>query len=167
LTYPRRFSGDTRVVTITGEAYFEVNQAPVPAAGGRKGTKPFIVRSSGQEVRVLGTAFNISAYPDDDRLITTLVNGSVKITANSSPTPRSLVLQPGEQAVLDAAGRTFEKYQADPAPATAWKDGRFSFDDKSFHQIMAEMARWYNLKVVYDGPVPTERFMGGAFRNSN
>lgn len=166
LTYPGRFSSETRTVEIAGEAYFEVNQTPAPVTG-RKGTKPFIVKSNGQEVQVLGTSFNISAYPDDNRLTTTLVSGSVKVTSLSSSKLRSLVLQPGEQAMLDVSAQTFERQLTDPAFATAWKDGRFSFDHKSFDQIMTEMARWYDLQVIYEGPVPTEHFMGGAFRNSN
>ena len=150
LKYPSRFTAGERLVEIVGEGYFSV---------ARDESKPFKVISSGQQIEVLGTEFNISAYADENSTQTTLVNGSVRVVpAAGAP----VHMRPGEQATL--RGAQLEIRPVDIVHATAWKNGRFSFDGKSFDQIMNEMARWYSLTVAYEGGVPTDRFIGDAFR---
>src|SRR5690606_30339212 len=114
LRYPVRFSGDTRTVFLEGEGFFEVSQQgsspsgirPSRTAHSKQQPAPFIVKTRGQETVVLGTAFSISAYPDQEAVKTTLANGSVRvtslkgITADQSPVTnhQSLILAPGEQS---------------------------------------------------------------------
>lgn len=150
LKYPSRFTAGERLVEVAGEGYFSVV---------RDESKPFKVVSRGQQIEVLGTEFNISAYADESSTRTTLVNGSVRVAPTAgSPVP----IRPGEQATV--RGAQLDVRQVDIANATAWKSGRFSFDSKSFDQIMNEMARWYNLTVEYEGGIPSDRFIGDAFR---
>ncbi len=155
LTYPSHFAAAERVVQLEGEAYFEIKKQN---AGGK--SIPFSVKSKGQTVHVLGTEFNVSAYNEEQHMTTTLINGAVNVTnlaANSVNT-----IAPGQQAILQGAQTNISK--VDVSKSIAWKNGRFSFDGKSFEQIMREMARWYNLTIQYEGSVPTDKFIGDAFK---
>lgn len=153
LKYPPQFDGDDeRVVELQGEAYFAV--AP-------NKSKPFKVISHGQVTEVLGTQFNISAYADESITKTTLVEGSVRLAPTTGQQP-PLTLKPGEQA-QQAQGHIKTK-TVDVHEVIAWKNGRFSFDGKSFAEIIGELSRWYNVDVIYEGPVPTNTFIGGAYR---
>ncbi|MGK6352831.1 FecR family protein [Parapedobacter sp. DT-150] len=152
LKYPSRFTGGQRLVEIEGEAYFDVT----PDA-----EHPFVVRSGGQEVGVLGTEFNISAYPDEPKSRTTLVEGKVQIVNRLSMAVRDLV--PGEQATVD--GKQTHIQKVDVTQYTAWKDGFFYFDGVAPQIAFDQMERWYDIEVVYGGKIPSTRFFGMIDRN--
>ena len=152
LKYPSRFTGGQRLVEIEGEAYFDVTPDT---------EHPFVVRSGGQEVGVLGTEFNVSAYRDEPKLKTTLVEGKVQIVNRLSKAIRDLV--PGEQATVDG-GQTHVQ-QVDVTQYTAWKDGFFYFDGVAPQIAFDQMERWYDIEVVYRGPLPSTRFFGMIDRN--
>ncbi|MDQ8003171.1 MAG: DUF4974 domain-containing protein [Pedobacter sp.] len=155
LTYPSRFASNERIVKLEGEAYFEIKHQLI------SGNKiPFKVLSNGQTVNVLGTEFNVSAYAEEFQLKTTLVTGSVEIVNLSSKNINKIA--PGQQATLNGLETKISNVDVDKI--VAWKYGQFSFDDKSFDQIMREMARWYNIKIEYEGGIPTDRFTGNAFK---
>ena len=145
--YPVAFVGNERKVTITGEAYFEV----------AKNVKmPFKVKiNESSEVEVLGTHFNINAYVDETSINTTLLEGSVRITANK----KVQLLSPGQQAQVNANAIKLIK-DADVAQAIAWKDGLFAFTDADLPTVMRQLARWYNVEVKYDGTIPEKEFNG-------
>jgi len=147
LTYPSRFTGSQRLVEIEGEGYFEVSPDT---------QRPFIVKSRGQEVGVLGTEFNISAYPDEPRSQTTLVEGKVQIVNRLSKAMRSLA--PGEQATVD--GEQTHVQKVDVTQYTAWKEGFFYFDGVAPQIAFDQMERWYDIEVVYRGKIPSTRFFG-------
>src|SRR5690606_12231826 len=151
LKYPPRFSDTARVVTLSGEAYFSVV---------RDTKRPFKVISMGQEVQVLGTEFNVAAYADENETKTTLIEGAVRLSYLDKG--RTTDLSPGEQSILTENG--IRKNNVDVSTVTAWKFGRFSFDNKTFTQIMNDMARWYNIDIEYDGAIPTNSFIGDAYR---
>ncbi len=153
LKYPPRFSGAERIVELTGEAYFSVVKDT---------DKPFKVVSAEQEVQVLGTEFNVSAYPDEKETKTTLVEGAVRLSYFGDET---IDLSPGEQGVLQQEG--IKKINVHISTVTAWKFGRFSFDHKTFVEIMNEMARWYDIDIEYEGSAPDNRFIGDAYRTDN
>lgn len=134
ITFPTTFNGEYRVVTLTGEAYFEVshNQA-----------MPFRVKSEKQTVEVLGTHFDINTYAEEPSVKTTLLEGSVRIQAY----PESTIIKPGQQAVLSRG--KLQTITADTEDAMAWKNGLFSFTDASLESIMREVERWYNVEIVY------------------
>ena len=141
LKYPSRFDEHDRIVELVGEGYFEIE----------KDTKrPFRVRSAGQEVDVLGTSFNISAYPDEADVRTTLVAGTVQIVNLQSRTVNRL--KPGEQAVV--AGEAMRIEKVDVEQYTAWKNGFFYFDRVPTQVAIAQLARWYDLDVIYEGEKP-------------
>ncbi|MGV3763198.1 FecR family protein [Parapedobacter sp.] len=148
LRYPSRFDSDERVVELEGEAYFSVTK--------KEGHPwPFRVVVDGQTVEVLGTEFNVSAYHAEPKK-TTLVEGSVAVTNPSSGLKRSI--SPGEQAIVN--GTAFDVVMVDVYKYTAWKDGLFYFKHTPFDELIREIARWYDVKVIYEGAVPKETFSG-------
>ena len=140
LKYPSRFNGGERIVELEGEGYFEV----------AKDTKhPFRVRSAGQEVEVLGTEFNVSAYADEAETKTTLVHGQVRL--HGAATGASVTLAPGEQGcIIDGV---IDVKQVDTELFTAWKEGFFYFDRLPTRTALAQLARWYCLELIYEGRV--------------
>lgn len=153
LEFPSNFHGmQERKVTLHGEGYFEV-------AG--DATRPFIVETETQQVKVLGTHFNINAYPDERAVVTTLLEGAVSV---GSARLKPVRLVPGQQAVLK--GEAIAVQPADEN-AVAWKQGKFRFNDTELPSLMRQVSRWYNIEVVYEGNVPDKKFTGGISRNTN
>ncbi|MDB5159604.1 MAG: hypothetical protein JWR50_4311 [Mucilaginibacter sp.] len=152
ITYPVVFSGGERLVQLTGEAYFEVAKDKL---------HPFKVNSGLQTVTVLGTHFNINAYDNETTVKTTLLEGSVDVTAGSAETK----ITPGQQAILSPNGQ-FSKKSVDLDKEVAWKNGLFSFDGDDLKTIMRQVARWYDVDVSYSGNLPDEKFYGEITRSS-
>ncbi len=157
LTYPSRFTGNTREVKIEGEGYFEVS--PDKA-------RPFSVHSKGQEIRVLGTEFNIRSYTDENETKTTLVSGGVKIInrLNTGRVSDEISLLPHEQSVLTSTG-SLAKQNANPAVAISWKSGRFYFENTPVDDMMRQIERWYDITVIYKNKIPDDTFSGVIERN--
>ncbi|HMI01264.1 MAG TPA: FecR domain-containing protein [Pedobacter sp.] len=150
LKFPARFASTERRVELTGEGYFEV---------AKDKRKPFKVTTAQQEIMVFGTHFNVNAYTDEHTTKTTLLEGSVKVTADDN---HSLFLKPGDQAVL--RGNSIELRLVDVAAVIDWKNGLFVFDNDKIEAIMRRISRWYNVDIVYRGKVSEERFMGTISR---
>ncbi|MCF6404303.1 DUF4974 domain-containing protein [Chitinophaga filiformis] len=156
LKYPTAFTGSERKVEITGEAYLEVAQ---------NADKPFILSvANGVTVKVLGTSFNVNAYPDENAVQTMLVTGSVQVTAANSATP--LTLQPGKQATLQKRTGKLSIQPADEEQVLAWKNGYFHFDRADIQTIMRQISRWYDVEVEYK-EIPDKKFSGTIPRNVN
>lgn len=147
LRYPASFDGDRRVVELTGEAYFDV----APDAG-----KPFFVKTAGLQVEVLGTAFNVNAYPDEPVRLTTLLSGSIAVSDH--------LLRPGQQAVTQPSGETHIR-TIDTTQAIAWKHGVFSFHQADLPTVMRQFVRWYDIRVEYSGKIPEITFSGKIGRD--
>lgn len=136
LSYSTSFNGSEREVFLKGEAYFDV----APDAD-----KPFFVRTGGYDVRVTGTQFNVRCF-DAGHAATTLVEGAVEIWRGGERT----ALAPGQQALLSDGAVSVAEVDTDGF--TAWKDGVFNFSQRSLGDIAADLARWYDLDIVYDDP---------------
>ena len=153
IRYPLSFVGKERMVEVSGETYFEV--APDK-------NRPFKINIAGKgNIEVLGTRFDVNAYDDEDAMRTTLLEGSVKVTRGKN----SRLLSPGQQAVLDK-GTDDVKVMNDVNidEVMAWRNGRFIFSDMDLKGIMRQLARWYDVDVVYEGKVPEIR-VGGIIHN--
>lgn len=151
LTYAPSFSGRVeRNVQLSGEAYFEVAKDKL---------HPFIVKTGGQEVKVLGTHFNINSYRDEPSEKTTLLEGSVNISNKA-------VLQPGQQSVVTKSG-DIKVQQADLSGAVAWKNGYFQFNDVPLETIMRQISRWYDIDVIYKGSISNDAFNGTIDRKAS
>ena len=135
LKYPVVFVGDRREVVLEGEAFFDV----------AKNEKPFIVKTSFGDVRVLGTAFGISAYASEPESYTTLVRGKVSVEREGI---KPVVILPGEQVVTFKDGKMI-KQEVDVEEFVGWKDGIYVFKEKSLGEIMKTLERWYNISVDF------------------
>ena len=145
LKYPVAFTGETREVVLAGEAYFEVS---------KNRDFPFVVKSEKLEIKVLGTSFNVKAYPLETQQAT-LVEGKVKVNAGS----HSRELQPGEQ--LNYLSGNPEVRKVDVRAYIAWKDQRFVFNDDLLEEVMRKLGRWYDVAfVLRDTDVREIRFTG-------
>ena len=136
ITYPLVFSGNARKVILTGEAYFEV---------AKDAKKPFTVQFMSSSVTVLGTSFNIRAYPEEKQSQATLAEGSVRIYSPGS----SMLLKPGEQAEVNALSGEMVKREVEVKSFTSWKDGRFVFEQQPLEDIMRTLERWYDIRVIF------------------
>lgn len=152
LRYPTAFNGRQRVVELKGQGYFEIAPAP---------SQPFIVKVNSMEVQVLGTRFDIMAYPDENAVNTTLLNGAVQVK-NAGATR---LLRPGQQAVLNGENDHITIQNADTTKAIAWKNGLFLFDNMDLQTILREVSRWYNVEVVYTVTPSAELYGGAISRN--
>ena len=153
LKFPASFTGKERKVELLGEAYFEV---------AKNDKMPFKVEADGMEVEVLGTHFNINSYDDESTVRTTLLKGSVRINGAKSKS----FLKPGQQAKLERDGDIKIVNNADVDQAVAWKEGRFQFNRADIHEVMRQIARWYNVSIEYKGIV-SSHFGGTISRDVN
>ena len=163
LYYPVKFGDAERIVELQGEAYFDVTSKTNKRT---KSKVPFIVKTNGQNVRVIGTQFNISAYEEDAETLTTLVGGKVAVgkSAVKGGTRKETILKPGQQSINNLANDILVK-QVDVTPFIAWKDGLFYFKNTPFEEIMKQIARWYNVEVIYKKGIPKETFTGKMNRS--
>jgi len=154
LKYPMSFAKNERRVRLEGEAFFEVT---------KDSARPFKVLSKGQEIEVLGTAFNVNSYPDNTVIKTTLVNGKVKLS-NHKRYSEAIYLLPGQQSTNTNNGK-IQLANVDTAPFTAWKEGLFYFDETPLSDALQQIGRWYNVEVKYKGEVPQTHFYGRIKRS--
>lgn len=153
ISYPLKFTEEQRIVEVRGEAYFEV---------AHDAEHPFIVKSNRQQVKVLGTHFNVMAYDDEPMHQTTLINGSVEV----STAQNKLILKPGQQAQVNDKGASYNS-NADIDGAIAWKSGKILFVDQDIKDIMKILSRWYNFDVEYQGKIANTTFGGSFSRHKN
>ncbi|MCB6972353.1 MULTISPECIES: FecR domain-containing protein [Butyricimonas] len=139
ISYPVVFAGDKREVKLKGEAYFEVRKDE---------RRPFFVQAGDVQIQVLGTSFNVTAYPGRGRIETTLEEGKIQLTDGRE----SVEVSPGKQAIYDIEDGRFEVKQVDTKLYTAWKDGYYKFDQMTLEDIMETLALWYDLNVFYRNP---------------
>ncbi len=186
LKYPVSFTdGESRQVELVyGEAYFEVTHSTEHKGSHFKVVSPSLrgsmtkqspnnqqplssraqSRDNNQIIEVLGTKFNVKAYKEDTTISTTLVEGSVAVTAEGAST----ILKPGEQSKFDTNTKTIQVDQADVFRAIAWKEGIFSFKNKTLKEIMATLSRWYDMDVVFENKeLEKVNFNGTLYKNQS
>lgn len=146
LVFPSEFVDDRRVVEIDGEAFFEVSHDPA---------RPFIVKSKHNEVEVLGTAFNLQAYPECDFSKTTLFSGSVRVKTGEN----ELKIVPGEQVIGNADGRlTVAKVNL--RDVLSWRSDVYQFSDLTIVDILTELSRWYAVDGIDNRSLNKETYTG-------
>ncbi|MCZ4221957.1 FecR family protein [Pedobacter rhodius] len=151
LSFPTVFSGQERKVRLTGEAYFEV-------AKNKK--MPFIIDVNGkQEVEVLGTHFNITAFDDDKDITTALLEGSVRVHAKT----KQVLIKPGEMVVNNLKDNLSIR-KADLDEIMAWKNDMFVFSNENITSVMKKIARWYDVEVSYKGDMANMNIDGNYSR---
>lgn len=173
LDYPETFTGPTREVTLTGEAFFDV----APRAG-----MPFLVHAGKMTIKVLGTSFDVKAYKEDADITTTLISGKVQVTMDNDP-EKNVILEPHEKLVVanidttPAPAGVFRnelRYQVrylvpgdrDSLAETAWLDNRLIFNDEAFGEVARQLERRYNVQVGFasgDSEDLKEEHLSGVF----
>ncbi|MDY5814487.1 MAG: DUF4974 domain-containing protein [Bacteroides sp.] len=152
LEFPSHFTSHERRIRISGEIYCEVSHHH---------SWPFIVESGDISVKVLGTTFNIKAYPDEEEILTTLIDGHVIVSGPHDP---SAHLHPGQQAKYSSQTSRLQISSVDSEAETAWKDGLFYFKNQTMKSILKTLSRWYDLRIscveeeiqstVFNGKIP-------------
>lgn len=155
ITYPINFANDRREVQIEGEAYFHVKKDL---------KRPFTVQAEKTSITVLGTQFNVSAYPEQKHIKTTLVEGSVQLQRGNLVCK----LHPGEEANSTKGDlEQIKIHTVDVEEAIAWKNGYFYFHNENVKEAMEKIARWYNVEVVFQGNVSKKGLDGTISRLEN
>lgn len=154
LTFPLTFENKERKISLVGEAYFEVASNP---------KAPFRVYSANQTVEVLGTHFNISAYPSEVTTKTTLLEGSVKVKQLQN----NIILKVGQQSRTKVGSSDIKVTEVDTEQVVAWKNGYFRFKDEVISSIMLKLSRWYDVDVSFIGQITDEKFNGTISRTKS
>lgn len=144
----------TRTLELEGEAYFEVTSQP-----GRS----FVVKTKSQEIHVLGTKFNVKAYPDQTQVITSLVEGKIKLVDQEN----TKILNPNQQAINSLETGYIEVQEKDASKVQGWRALNFQFDREPVDQVLQQLGRWYNLEVVFETPVPDQLISGRIGRGAS
>lgn len=153
LVYSASFSKGPREVFLEGEACFMVKKDV---------KKPFIVNMNGMRIEVLGTTFNVNAYQDQGKIVTTLVEGKVRLFAGAGQS-REYILSPDDQAVFNASsGGKVQIRQVNASNYIRWIDGVYVFDQQSLGEIMQTLSRWYDFNYWFEQPdIEQLPFKGG------
>jgi len=156
LSYPLSFKGDYRTVSLTGEAYFEVT----------KDTKhPFIVEANQMKVQVLGTHFNLKSYEEDNRLVTTLIEGSVSVEVDkpgNSPV-KPIILKPNQQIVFDKSTNEISVFEVNAGLYASWKDGECFFESEKLKDIIKILERQFGIPISIADASLEEQIYSGFF----
>ena len=174
---PEMAAANQRLVTLTGEAYFDVTHDK---------QHPFIINANKVTIKVLGTAFNVKAYPGDAKCETTLIRGSVELTINDG-SKQKFILKPSEKmALIDEEegkcaegnehprkGKTLMIEHITPVtiedgeylPETSWTENRLVFENETLKEIALKLERWYNVKIRIETPEATDYHFTGSFTN--
>lgn len=146
LVYPAVFSSKTRQVTLIGEAFFDVTKNP---------QNPFIVRASDVSVQVLGTRFDVSAYPDDKIIQTVLEEGKVNLKySGKGILGREYVveMQPNQMVEYDRTSGEASSKMVDVSKYISWKDGMLEFEKADLGRALMQVERFYNVKIHLADP---------------
>ncbi|WP_293299372.1 FecR family protein [Pedobacter sp. UBA4863] len=154
LKFPAKFAGAERRVEVFGEAYFEI-------AKDRK--RPFLVKNGSSEIKVLGTHFNVMAYPNEYQSILTLLEGSVQFAKGK----HTELLSPGKQLLYEESSTVTKQVDANIEEVMAWRNNLFVFNNTSLNEIMKDLERWYDVKIKYEGEKPDLFFTGVIPRTAN
>lgn len=174
---PKMIEASERLITLTGEAFFDVADDK---------QHPFIINAEKVTVKVLGTAFNVKAYPGDARCETTLIRGSVELTINDG-SKQKFILKPSEKiALIDEEdendtkgnhsapkGKTLLIEHITPVkledgeyiPETSWIENRLVFENETLKEIALKLERWYNVKIRIENPEAVNYHFTGPFTN--
>ncbi len=145
LIYPSRFVDKTREVFLIGEAFFDVS---------KNEKQPFIVKTPDIQIKVLGTQFNMSAYPDDNIVQTVLIEGSVEVgLLNSGIFDRDVQLEPGQLANFNKQNKNTNVYNVDTDYYISWKQGYLSFYNSDLSRVVKKLERYFDVRFRYENPM--------------
>ena len=143
IRYPGQFSANQRDIYLEGEAFFEVT---------RNEHKPFLVHTSGPDVKVVGTKFNVKAYNDENLVETSLFEGKVDLLlpAAGSGHPEKKILNPGQSVVYSQLTHELTPVRFPQDEIDGWKKNQLIFKDDTFSKLVRKIERWYNVEMIYN-----------------
>jgi ferric-dicitrate binding protein FerR (iron transport regulator) len=175
ITYNNNFNTKTREVELEGEAFFDVVKNPY---------SPFIVHTTGIDIKVLGTAFNVKSYPHEQTIEATLVRGSIEVVKTDEPMGPKVILQPHEKLVFTRAMDSLQKISTSKVPQqemmvtsvtanvpdsvmkeTSWVYNKLYFDGDTFSELGAKMERWFNVRITFKNEKVAAYRFKGVFKN--
>lgn len=179
LTYNKDFGKELREVTLSGEGYFDVTKMK---------DKPFIIHTSSINIKVLGTSFNVKAYPEDKYTETSLIHGSIEVTIKNRPNNDKIILSPSEKLVVENGQQPLQKNRENNINApvtpsiplvsvnkiryspvdsslaeTAWMANRLVFRDESFEELVVRMERRYGVEIEIESESLKDARLNGTF----
>tara|TARA_R110002050_G_scaffold300779_1_gene472592 strand:+ start:13022 stop:14053 length:1032 start_codon:yes stop_codon:yes gene_type:complete len=158
LSYPADFSDQNRKVVLKGQAFFQVTH---------KGNDPFLVEANGLVVRVLGTNFDVAAYPEEDEVSVVLESGKVELTHQERKS-FSYMMNPGEKATLSLFSNNEMKISSvDASVYSSWKDGRLIFRNSPMGDVVKSLRRWYNIDIEITDPEVYSSIYTGTIKNES
>lgn len=155
LVYDPDFTGTTREVQLMGEAFFEVRKDP---------QRPFIIETDEAVTRVIGTSFNLRAYPGEEVVALVVATGRVAFSGKAGS--MEAVVTPGYAAVLDKESNTIDKYSSPNANAWAWKSGRLQFDGETLEEVLQDMEHYYDVALKLNNTAMANCRFTGSFENA-
>lgn len=156
LTYEKPFLEKTRKVTLTGEAFFDVR---------RDETRPFIVKTASVETEVLGTSFNVRAYPEEEEISVSVLTGKVMVSSDKDQ--HGVTLTPLKEAVYNYESRSIGVRNFDQQLIFGWKDGIIEFDNVSIDQVLVRLERWYGVEFVVSNNVSLKGHYRGVYKDAS
>mgnify|MGYP001234266262 CR=1 FL=1 len=152
---PNKFVGETREVELIGEGFFEVH---------RDELHPFIVKTRGLDVKVLGTSFNVKAYEEDQDISVAVNTGKVAVNTTGQ---QELILYPDEMAVFNKLNQLTEKTQFNYKEVLSWKDKTLYFNQASFIEIIDQLEKWYGVEITIRKEVDSRKDFSGEYENKS
>jgi ferric-dicitrate binding protein FerR (iron transport regulator) len=155
LNYPDQFKGNFREVELEGEAFFEVQPNP---------EKPFIIHAGRADIQVLGTSFNVNAFPESGEIAVVVQTGKVQVSANDKePADAAVVLVPGERGVLNDNAPGFTKALNTDPNFLAWKTHSFTFEKTSLEDVIQQLNKVYRVQIAAADPAMEKLLLTARF----
>lgn len=154
ISFPEKFLGNTREVTLVGEAFFNV---------AKDKTKPFIIKSGDLSTTVLGTSFNINAYPKSNDILVTVATGKVQIGAKDN----TVFLLPNEQGVFHKNSDSISKNDVDSNSLINWQKGLLTLNDITMKEALDVLEKWYGVTFVIHDDTPLDCHITASFNNES
>ncbi|MCG8306692.1 MAG: FecR domain-containing protein [Cytophagales bacterium] len=155
ISYLENFQDNKRIVNLLGEAFFEVEKDSL---------KPFIVVTGSLKTTALGTKFNVSAYPDEDNITVSLLEGKVEVYDEDH---KKLILNDAEAINYDKKNSQLNRSEFIHSKAVLWKDGTLYFDKTPFKEVIDELERWYGVDISVSGTSKEAQVISGQFDNES
>jgi transmembrane sensor len=154
LTYPEAFASGNREVILTGEAFFEIT---------KDATKPFVVRSGDVSTTVLGTSFNVQAFPNENTSVT-VVTGRVQVSGKEGSSTAPVILTPGNQAVYDYRRQAITTSAVTVDQHISWRDNIISFHNTSLEEVAEKLGRWYGITLTFENDAVKHCRISGRYK---
>ncbi len=152
ICFNEKFQGSTRELSLNGQAFFDV---------ARDENKPFIIKSGQLTVTVLGTSFDVKSFDDDDYALVTVLSGKVKVNSPAG----EYIITPNEQVYLEKSTGKLIKREVNAENIIKWTNRILYFDHTPVTEMISQLERWYNVKIIVNDPELLLKTVSGEYVN--